>query len=96
MSRYYFRKVVDADGSIVLSGLPPSQEVQVIVVGQDRKGKEFAEEMRSLIERVWATHPFAQMSEEEIVKKLRETREVVAAERHETQTKERESHQSPP
>jgi len=44
---------------------------------------EFAEEVLKLIEEVRATHPFAKMSEEEILVRLRETREIVAAERHE-------------
>ncbi|MYC94797.1 MAG: hypothetical protein F4X14_07480 [Caldilineaceae bacterium SB0661_bin_32] len=49
-----------------------------------RHEKEFAEEMSKLIEEVRATHPFAKMSEEEILARLRETRAIVAAERHET------------
>ena len=48
--------------------------------------KEFAEEMRSLTEEVRATRPFAKMSEEEISRKLRETRAIVADERHERRT----------
>ncbi len=47
------------------------------------RGNEFAEEMLKLIEEVRATHPFAKISEEEILVRLRETREIVAAERHE-------------
>ena len=34
-----------------------------VVAEQHEKGKAFAEEMRSLMEEVRATHPFAKMSE---------------------------------
>ena len=47
------------------------------------RGNEFAEETRELIEVVCATHPPAKMSEEKTLVRLRETREIVAAERHE-------------
>ena len=57
------------------------------------RSREFAEEMRSLMEEVRATHPFAKMSEEEISRKLRETREIVAAERNERRIKSSQTDQ---
>lgn len=55
-----------------------------VAAERHERENEFAEEMSELIEEVRATHPFAKMSEEEILVRLRETRAIVAAERHET------------
>ncbi|MFN8494305.1 MAG: hypothetical protein U0350_42290 [Caldilineaceae bacterium] len=78
MEAYHFKTVVAQDGSIVLSGLPPSQEVEVIVV--ERKG--LSDEMRAWFQDIRTRHPFAKMSKAEILKALQETRETVWAERH--------------
>jgi hypothetical protein len=78
MEAYHFKAVVEPDGSIVLSGLPPSQEVEILVV--ERKG--LAGEIRSWFQDIRTRHPFAQMSKEEILMALQKTRETVWAERH--------------
>jgi len=31
MEKYHYKTVVEADGSILLSGLPPHQEVEVVL-----------------------------------------------------------------
>ena len=78
MEAYHFKTVVQPDGSVILSGLPPSQEIEVVVV--ERKG--LSEEMQSWFQDIRSRHPFAQMSKDEILKALRKTRETVWAERH--------------
>ena len=78
MEAYHFKTVVGADGSLVLSGLPPSQTVEVVVV--ERKGLQ--EEMRSWFQDIRTRHAFVQMSKEEILKVLRQTREAVWTEQH--------------
>lgn len=83
MSRYRSRKVEEPDGPVIAYGLPPSEKAQVLVIGQNGKKKGFAEEIRSSMEEVSATHPLAKTGEEEILVNLQETREIAAAERHE-------------
>ena len=78
METYHFKTVVATDGSLVLSGLPASQEVEVVVV--ERKG--LSGEMRSWFRDIRTRHPFAKMSKDEILKALQETRETVWTERH--------------
>ncbi len=78
MDAYHFKTVVQADGSVVLSGLPPSQEVEVVVVER----KELPAETMEWFRDVRSRHPFAKMSKDEILKALRKTREEVWAERH--------------
>ncbi len=73
MEAYHFKTVVGADGSLVLSGLPPSQTVEVVVV--ERKGLQ--DEMQSWFQEVRSRHAFAKMNKEEILKMLRQTREAV-------------------
>ena len=51
------------------------------------KKVEFAEEMCNVMKEVRKRHPVAEMNEEEFSAKLRETREMVSAERHERRTK---------
>ena len=78
MEAYHFKTTVQADGSVILSGLPPRQEVEVVVV--ERKG--LSEEMQIWFQDIRARHPFAQMSKDEILKTLRKTRETVWTDRH--------------
>lgn len=78
MEAYHFKTVVQSDGSLVLSGLPPNQEVEIVVV--ERKG--LSEEMQSWFQDIRTHHPFAQMSKDDILKAIRRTRETVWTERH--------------
>lgn len=78
METYRFKTIVATDGSLVLSGLPPSQEVEVVVM--ERQG--LSEEMRAWFQDVRTRHPFTKMSKEEILEALRATREAVWAEHH--------------
>lgn len=78
MEAYHFKTVVEANGSVVLAGLPPSQEVEIVVV--ERNGS--TDELRAWFQDIRTRHPFARMSKEEILKALQKTRETVWAERH--------------
>jgi hypothetical protein len=78
MEAYHFKTIVDADGSVTLSGLPASREVEIVVV--ERKG--LSKEMQAWFQDIRTRHPFAKMSKEEILQALRKTREVVWAEQH--------------
>ena len=79
MKSYRFNAVVESDGSIHLSGLPPEKEVEIVVL--ERSG--LTNEMQEWLEDVRTRHPFAKMSKEEILEALRQTRDAVWAERHE-------------
>lgn len=78
MDAYHFKTVVQTDGSIVLSGLPPSQEVEIVVI--ERKG--LSDEMKAWFQDIRSRHPFAKMTKDEVLTALRKTRELVWAERH--------------
>jgi hypothetical protein len=78
MDADHFKTVVGADGSLVLSGLPPSQAVEVVVV--ERQGAQ--DEMQSWFQTVRTRHAFANMSKAEILEILRQTREAVWTEQH--------------
>lgn len=78
MKTYHFNKVVEKDGSIRLSGLPPHQEVEVVIL--EREG--LTREMQDWFNDIRSRHPFAKLSREEILEILRTTREEVSAERH--------------
>ena len=78
MEAYHFKTTVAADGSIVLSGLPASREVEIVVI--ERKG--LSNEMQAWFQDIRTRHPFAKMSKEEILQALRKTRETVWAEQH--------------
>jgi hypothetical protein len=80
MKTYHFRKVVDIDGSVTLSDLPPHQEVEIVVVSPEPS--DLPEGIESWLEDIRARHAFARMSKKNILKLLRETRDVVWAERH--------------
>ena len=72
--KYYFRAIVEEDGSVLLSGLPPQKEVEIIV--QERTS--LPEEMQKWLDDIRKRHPFAKMSKEEILQALRQTRETIA------------------
>jgi len=73
-----FTKVVEMDGSILLSGLPPHKEVEIVVL----ESSNLPGEMESWLEDIRARHPFAHKNKQEILQTLRETRDVVWDERH--------------
>jgi hypothetical protein len=79
MKTYHFNAVVDLDGSIHITGLPPQKEVEVVVLERT----ELLEEMQNWLDDVRSRHPFAKMSKDEILEVLRQTRETVWTERHE-------------
>lgn len=80
MKSYRYSTVVERDGSVHLSGLPPQAEVEIVVLERTN----LSEEMQNWLDDVQARHPFAKMSKEEILEILRQTRETVWAERHES------------
>lgn len=78
MEIYHFRRMVEMDGSVLLSGLPSHKEVEIVV--QEPTG--LPKETQSWLSDIRARHPFTKMSKEEILKALRKTRETVWVERH--------------
>ena len=78
MEIYHFKEIVAKDGSVHLSGLPPTKEVEIVVL--ERTG--LSEEIQQWLCDIRGRHPFAKMSKEEILKTLRRTREMVWIERH--------------
>jgi hypothetical protein len=79
MKTYHFNTVVQDDGSVQLSGLPPKTPVEIVVW----ESADLSDEMEQWLHDVRTRHPFARMSKEEILERLRQTREAVWAERHE-------------
>ena len=80
MKTYHFSTVVETDGSVHLSGLPPHKEVEVVVLERT----ESSEAMRNWFSDIRTRHPFAKMSKAEILEALRSTREAVWVKRHES------------
>ena len=78
METYHFRQLVKMDGSVLLSGLPPYKEVEILVL----EGTDLPGEMQSWLRDIRVRHPFAKMGKEEILEALRKTRETVWVERH--------------
>ncbi len=78
METYRFREVVETDGKVVLSGLPPSKEVEILVLEKT----DLPGEMQSWLSSIRTRHTFAKMSKEKILEALRKTRETVWNERH--------------
>lgn len=81
MKTYHFTEVVSDDGTVTLSGLPPLTEVAIVVINPELS--TWLKRMERLMQDVQANHPFTQMSREEIMQQLRETRETVYEELHE-------------
>jgi len=79
MKTYRFSTVVEKDDSVHLSGLPPEQEVEIVILERT----ELSDEMQDWLSDIRDRHPFAQMEKEEILPALRQTRDVVWAQRHE-------------
>jgi anaerobic glycerol-3-phosphate dehydrogenase len=74
MQTCHFDKVVSDEGVVVLSGLPPLAKVEIVVTYPDPF--DWKKELDALREEM-KDHPFAKMSKEEILTKLRQTREEV-------------------
>lgn len=82
MKTYRFSTVVEKDGTIRISGLPPNKEVEVVVLEQT----DLPAEIRDWLSDIRARHPFAKLSKEEILATLRHTRATVWDERHARQS----------
>ena len=80
MKAYHFKKQVDENGSIGISELPPGEDVDIIVLFPEPSDLRLA--MEEWITEIRGHHPFANMSKNEILAKLRETRDAVWDERH--------------
>jgi hypothetical protein len=75
MQTYHFDEVVDNDGVVTLSGLPPLTKVAIVVINPEPF--DWRMELELLRRDLQQNHPFAKMSREEILQKLRQTREEV-------------------
>lgn len=80
MKSYHFNTTVEMDGSVHLTGLPPQRKVEIVIM--ERGGP--AEEMEPWLSDLRERHPFSKMRKEEILKLLRQTREIVWVEQHES------------
>ncbi len=80
MQSLLLEKRVNTDGSLMLTDLPPDQDV-VILINPKRKSERsqpiWAELQAELID-----HPFRSMSREEVLESLRRTRDEIARERY--------------
>lgn len=77
MQALQYKKVTDNSGSITIAGLPPSEEVTILILpsGQD----EWRTKMHQWMKELREEHPFMQMTKEKILKSLKKTREDVWA-----------------
>ncbi len=75
MQTYHFKAVVDSQGVVTLSGLPPFTEVAIVVIKPEPS--DWQERMNDFMDKIQENHPFAKMSEEDILIELRKTREKV-------------------
>lgn len=80
MKSYHFDTIVENDGSVHLKGLPPRQQVEIVVLARPA----LPDELQNWLEDIRGRHPFAKMSKNEILEVLRQTREDVWAERYES------------
>jgi hypothetical protein len=76
MQTYHFKKAADRDGSVTISGLPPSEELTILILPSSGQ-YEWQEKMKQWMNDLREHHPFAGMSKAEILKHLRKTREEV-------------------
>jgi len=75
MQTYHFKEIVNSEGVVTLSGLPPLTEVAVVVIPPELS--EWKLRMSRLMDDMQQNHPFARMSQEEILQQLRRTRDEV-------------------
>jgi uncharacterized protein (DUF885 family) len=78
MQTYHFDEVVNDEGVVMLSGLPALAKVAIVVVYPEPQ--DIQQEMKQLMHAIRQDHPFMNMSKEEILLKLRQTREEVCEE----------------
>lgn len=74
MQIYHFDKIVNDEGVVTLSGLPPLAKIAFVVI--DHEPFDWKKEMDAWRQEM-KEHPFAKMRKEEILAKLRQTREEV-------------------
>jgi len=74
MQTYHFDEIVNNEGIITLSGLPPLAKVAIVVIDTELSWQTRLAHLRKKFQEI---HSFAQMSREEILVKLRQTRENV-------------------
>lgn len=79
MKTYHFDAVVESDGSVRLSGLPPQQQVEIVVMERTIVPSD----LRDWLLEIRTRHPFTHMSKEEVLASLRQTRAEVWSERNE-------------
>ncbi|MCK5720399.1 MAG: hypothetical protein KAH84_10700 [Thiomargarita sp.] len=76
MQTYHFDEiVVNNNGVVTLSGLPPLTKVAIVVT--EPNSLDWQIRMKKLMQDVSENHPFAKMSREDILEHLRQTREEV-------------------
>jgi hypothetical protein len=75
MKAYHFKKQVDENGSVSISELPPGENVDIIVLYPEPS--DLSSLMEEWIIEIRGRDPFANMSKDEILTKLRETRDEV-------------------
>ena len=75
MQTYHFKEIVNSEGVVTLSGLPPLTEVAIVVINPELSN--WQRRMKDLMQDMQQSHPFTKMSQEEILKQLRQTREEV-------------------
>lgn len=80
MKTYHFTRRVGADGTVQLSDLPPHEHVEIVIVSPEPRDRR--QELADLFADFRQNSPFATMTEEEIMERLRQTREEVWAEQY--------------
>ncbi len=79
MKTVILNKRIGSDGSLMLTDLPPDQDVMVVVQPRN-EATQLANAWAEWFAEVRQTHHFASMSREEVLEALRRTREEVARE----------------
>lgn len=73
---YQFKTVADTEGKVTLSGLPPSAELTILVL--DFEPSEWRDKMAKWMDDLREDgHPFSEMDKDEIMRRLRKSREEV-------------------
>ena len=75
MQTYHFDEIVNNEGVVTLTGLPPLEKVAIVVIRSEPLN--WQNELKELRRELQQNHPFAKMSRQEILTKLRQTREAV-------------------
>lgn len=75
MQTYHFKEIVNGQGEVTLSGLPPFTEVAIVVIKPEPF--DWQERMNNFMDKLQENHPLAKMSQEDILIELRKTREKV-------------------